>query len=64
MRLQILSPVALLLAAGGSLMAQEVMGTITGTVRTPDGTAIQGATIRVSSSKTDRKSTRLNSSHT
>ncbi|MDP2876304.1 MAG: TonB-dependent receptor, partial [Holophaga sp.] len=52
MRLQILSPVALLLAAGGSLMAQEVMGTITGTIRTPDGAPLVGATVRVNSAKT------------
>ena len=52
MRLKILSPVALLLAAGSSLMAQEMIGTVTGTVRAQDGSLVVGATVRVASEKT------------
>lgn len=52
MRLKVLSPVAMILAAGSTLMAQEMIGTVTGTVRGQDGAVVAGATVKVASEKT------------
>lgn len=52
MRIHQLSPVALLLIAGATLSAQEVTGTLTGTVRSQDGQPLAGTSIRVTSTKT------------
>ncbi len=51
MRLTTLTTTACLIAAGFTLSAQEVTGTINGTVKTADGKPVAGALVRASSPK-------------